>query len=229
MAFVRHEKKYICTPQMVKILYARLKGLLKPDPYASDCSYTVYSLYFDSNINISALENSAGDVKRAKYRIRYYNNLDGLKLEKKQKINGLTHKTAVPITKFQAEQFMAGNISEALHSKEPLIKELAFKIATEHFAPKVIVVYTRYPFVCATSNIRVTLDTNICCSHQTNMFLNGNFAKIPLGTGSANIMEVKYNQVLPSYIKLALSEPNLTQSTFSKYYLGRKRATQIGR
>ena len=229
MAFARHEKKYICTPQTIKIMHSRLKGLLKPDPHTNLGAYTVYSLYFDSNINISAAENDAGDIKRAKYRIRYYNALEGLKLEKKQKINGLTQKDSVPITQTQAESLISGDVAKLLHSKEPLLKEMAIKIATQHFTPKVIVVYTRYPFVCPTSDIRVTLDTKICCSYQTDRFLNGGFAKIPLAATTSNIMEVKFNQVLPSYIKMALSDDSLIQSTFSKYYLARKRAAEIGR
>ncbi|MBQ7045352.1 MAG: polyphosphate polymerase domain-containing protein [Clostridia bacterium] len=229
MAFARHEKKYICTPQTIKIMHSRLKGLLKPDPHTNFGAYTVYSLYFDSNINISAAENDAGDIKRAKYRIRYYNALEGLKLEKKQKINGLTQKDSVPITHKQAESLISGDVAKLLHSKEPLLKEMAIKIATQHFTPKVIVAYTRYPFVCPTSDIRVTLDTNICCSYQTDRFLNRSFARIPLAATASDIMEVKFNQVLPSYIKMALSDDSLIQSTFSKYYLARKRAAEIGR
>ena len=133
------------------------------------------------------------------------------------------------ITRKQAENLISGDVAKLLHSKEPLLKEMAIKIATQHFTPKVIVVYTRYPFVCPTSDIRVTLDTNICCSYQTDRFLNGSFARIPLAATASDIMEVKFNQVLPSYIKMALSDDSLIQSTFSKYYLARKRAAEIGR
>lgn len=229
MAFVRNEKKYICTPHLIEIFKARLKGLLRQDSNAKNFNYQVFSLYFDSDINISVYENELGAAKRAKYRIRYYNDCDGLKLEKKQKINGLIHKTATPITRQTAEKLMRGDAAEFLHSKDPILRELAIKIMTEHFTPKVIIAYTRYPFVCPTSNIRVTLDTNICCSYQTDLFLKGTFARIPLNSTGANLMEVKYDKVLPSYIKSVISEPNLTQSTFSKYYLGRKKTAEFGR
>ena len=230
MTFTRHEKKYICSPSMITVLDSRLKSLLRTDPNADTTGvYTVCSLYFDNRRDISKTLNEAGVDKRAKYRIRYYNGGEGLKLEKKEKNNGLSSKTSVAINLDQAQRLMRGDVSKLLHSTDPLLRELSVKIATENYSPKVIVIYDRKPYTAPTSNIRVTLDTNICCSYQTDRFLEGDFVKVPLKTTGMHLMEVKYDYILPSYITGALSYRDLNQCTFSKYYLSRQKAAQIRR
>lgn len=88
--------------------------------------------------------------------------------------------------------------------------------------PVVIVQYTRMPFVCDAGNVRVTFDDAITSSNDIAGFLQ---PEIPLrsvlGTGES-ILEVKWDELLPSYIREQIGLDSLQWTSFSKYYLCRK-------
>ena len=229
MEFLRHENKYLCTNEMIAIERGRISHITKIDSFAdTNGRYSVSSLYFDSSTNISAALNDAGADKRKKYRIRYYDNLDVIKLEKKEKQNGLCNKTSVIISLNTAKKLASGDVASLLNTTDvPLVKELCVKILTYGFKPKVIVTYEREAYLHQTGNVRVTFDTNICCSHQTDRFFDGDYLKIPVLSPNTHLLEVKYDNILPSFIRQTLALRNLNQTTFSKYYLSRAAAKKL--
>ena len=88
--------------------------------------------------------------------------------------------------------------------------------------PVVIVQYARMPFVCDAGNVRVTFDDSIASANDIAGFLQ---PEIPLrsvlGTGES-ILEVKWDELLPSYVKEQMALDSLQWTSFSKYYLCRK-------
>lgn len=103
------------------------------------------------------------------------------------------------------------------------IVPLPHKITTviKEFVPKIIIDYEREAFVETISNIRVTLDYNISASDEIEQFLEGNYIKTPVLEKGKHILEVKFDDIFPSYIKAVLQSNVLIQQSFSKYYLGR--------
>ena len=102
-----------------------------------------------------------------------------------------------------------------------LLKEFCIDIASKGFRPKVIINYEREAFVEPINNIRITLDYNISASDKFESFLNGNYMRIPILEKEKHVLEVKFDEVLPSYVKAVLQANVLLQRSFSKYYLGR--------
>ena len=89
-------------------------------------------------------------------------------------------------------------------------------------APKVLIVYDRTAFVDPVGNVRITFDRNIRATRAWQSFLEeacpGYVSVLPKGM---HLLEVKYDELLPDYLKNALELNRLTQTSFSKYYLGR--------
>ena len=71
-------------------------------------------------------------------------------------------------------------------------------------------------------NVRVTLDQNISSSRDIMCFLEEDIRKRPILAAGQHVLEVKYDEFLPDYIRSNLQLQNLRQTAFSKYYLCRK-------
>ena len=111
----REERKYFCSDYQLEILKHRLKAILPYDVHQKDSSYTISSLYFDTADNQCYYENSAGVDDRKKYRIRIYDHSDSnIRFEIKEKLRGKTKKSAVPITRSQCEDLIAGHFLPAV-------------------------------------------------------------------------------------------------------------------
>ena len=202
----------------------RAQGLLERDAHAgADGAYLIRSLYFDSPDDDCFYENENGVDPREKYRIRFYNcDASRISLECKAKTSGMTRKTACPITSDQCRQFMAGEIPEPERDVSQKQAAMFMQMRQKSLRPVVIVQYTRMPFVCDAGNVRVTFDDAITSSNDIAGFLQ---PEIPLrsvlGTGES-ILEVKWDELLPSYIKEQMGLDSLQWTSFSKYYLCRK-------
>ena len=74
-------------------------------------------------------------------------------------------------------------------------------------------------------NVRVTFDRNIRSSSVIGSFLeNGLFVRPVMPVGQ-HVLEVKYDEFIPDYIKDSLEIGSLRQTAYSKYYLCRKFST----
>ena len=102
----RHELKFIVSDVKLKIIEYRLKPLMHTDVHQEGNSYAIRSLYFDDRYNSCLKENESGSNNRSKYRIRIYNASSQLiKLEKKQKCNGMTRKKVSTISLTEVSHF----------------------------------------------------------------------------------------------------------------------------
>lgn len=180
-------------------------------------------MYFDDYKDSCARENVAGEGKRFKYRIRYYgSNSDKLWLEKKEKLNSYCHKRQCAVSTEEYRSIIEGRALDVFwNTKEKLLKEFCIDIVTKRFVPRIIIDYEREAFVEIIANVRITLDYNISASDEIEEFLSGNYMKIPVLEKKKHVLEVKFDDVLPSHIKRVLQSNVLGQRSFSKYYLGR--------
>lgn len=210
----RHEYKHSITPADMVTLRMRLSAVMQHDSFTVGGKYFIRSLYFDNIFDKALLEKLNGVNQREKFRIRYYNgDTSFIRLEKKAKFGGLSSKLSVPLTYEQADLLARG--IPVRDSKNELINELAFKMDTQLLKPKTIVDYTREAFVYPVGNVRVTLDCNIRTGMDPTELLDPNCVTVP--TGEDIILEVKWDEYLPSAIEQAVQLGSRQTSSFSKY------------
>ena len=117
---------------------------------------------------------------------------------------------------------MSGDVSDLFwETDQPLERQFCIEIMNRCFTPKIIVNYERIAFVEETTNVRITFDKNISVSDDFDHFLSGGYLSIPIQPLDEHVLEVKFDEILPGYMKNILTKQELIQSAFSKYYLGR--------
>ena len=213
----RHEWKHEINISDMIAIRQRLRAVAKPDSHAVDGRYLIRSLYFDDSADTALREKLDGVNRREKFRIRYYNGDTSLiHLEKKSKWNGLGAKQMVELTQAEAQAIVDGSLDWMPSSGRPLVQELYNKMKSKGLRPKTIVDYTREPFIYAPGNVRVTLDYNIRTGLGCTDFLNADCVTIPAGDAPI-ILEVKWDEFLPSIIRDAVQLNSRRAAAFSKY------------
>ncbi len=207
------------------MLKSRISQVLELDPHTpSNGRYLIHSLYFDDYKDTSVDTTHSGHSKRFKWRIRYYgDDLSYIVLEKKEKLESRCHKKSCKLTLDEFNSIVDGNVADLVYAtNKPLIKELAVDMIANQYKPKVIVDYERIAYVEPITNVRITFDMKISASYELDKFISGdyqNYYVLPSGT---NLLEVKFDDILPSHIRRIVESYNFKQTSFSKYYYGRK-------
>ena len=213
----RHEWKHVINASDMIALRQRLGAVARPDPHGANGKYLIRSLYFDDLADRALREKLDGINRREKFRIRYYNGDTSLiHLEKKSKWNGLGAKERAVLAAAEARAIAGGSLDWMPSSDRPLVQELYHKMKSNGLRPKTIVDYTREAFVYPPGNARVTLDYNIRTSLGCTDFLNPGCVTIPAGDAPI-ILEVKWDEFLPSVIRDAVQLPGRRAAAFSKY------------
>lgn len=217
----RHEAKHEISSLDMLILRQRLRAVMHTDPHAINGQYEIRSLYFDSPEDKALGEKLDGVSIREKYRIRFYNHDPSvIHLERKLKHGSLGYKAFTTLTEAQARSIADGDTAWMSRSSDEVILGFYSRIRSEGLAPKVIVDYTRVPFVFAPGNVRVTLDYNIRTALRSTDFLNPNCTTIPVPE-SPCILEVKWDNYLPDIIRDAVQLGDRHAAAYSKYAASR--------
>ncbi|MBQ2833300.1 MAG: polyphosphate polymerase domain-containing protein [Clostridia bacterium] len=216
---LRHELKYFITPAEMQVLRGILTPAMQLDPNGDENNqYHIRSLYFDT-INDDALEEKiAGVGNRKKYRIRIYNFSDKvIKLECKSKYGDLISKQSVTIPRELADQLIAGDPEGLQRMRHPLLHDMFREMRTRLLRPAVIVDYTREAYIHPAEEVRITFDKTLRTGlYSTDMF-NRHIPTYPVFDDPVEILEVKYDEFLPSYIQSILSGITAQRSAISKY------------
>lgn len=223
----RHELKYLVDERDLFLLNNKLTGILKTDSHYQNGTYEIRSVYFDDYKDTALKQNLMGVSPRFKYRIRIYNGSNSyIHLEKKIKSHDMTCKESCNLTYEECRQLLEGNYSISPNDGE-FLKQFKAYAAIHLLKPKVIVVYERKAFICPNGNTRITFDRNISSSMDIEHFFEPQIAKRPIMASGKHVLEVKYDEFLPKYIRKALNTGKMERSTFSKYYLCRKHSSNI--
>lgn len=230
MSDLRHEYKYILDYWQETLLLIKAEGMLARDAHVGpDGAYCISSLYFDDCYNTCYYENESGIDQRAKYRIRIYNqNRNKIRLEKKIKSFGMTKKESCEITETQCRDFMRGEVPQLPGDADEMSIRLFAEMRIRNMMPKVIVTYERIPFVYPAGNVRITFDRKITSSYDVEAFMGQETAMRPILPNGRSVLEIKWDETLPQYIRHYLKLDDLRWTNFSKYYLCRKYSTNGG-
>ena len=213
----RYEIKYGLTAVDAAILEARLSALLRKDENARGGVYEIRSIYFDDAGDTHLREVEGGLSDRCKWRIRFYDrNPQYICLERKHKRNAMTLKESCPIDRTQMDALLRGL---SVEGGQPLLDDFLAARSARGYRPCITIDYQRIPFVYAAGDVRITLDSQIACSAD---FSNPFGCTGPSFPVPGRVLEVKYTDFLPDFIRLALQINHLSPTAFSKYALGRK-------
>ncbi len=216
----RHEYKYLCTSEQLVLLNARLKNVMSLDANVGDQNiYRIRSVYFDDYNNSNYYDNENGMYKRAKWRIRTYNeDRSKIKLEYKIKENTLICKKSYNLTIDQYHCIMNKEILSVHDEENMLLNRFILESREKLLTPKVIVGYERKPYIYKNGNVRVTFDMNIYGTTDTNGLFDIDIRKRNILPTGVHVLEVKFDEFIPDFIYNVLQIGDLRQCAFSKYY-----------
>ncbi len=213
----RHEWKHEISFADLLAIRQRMRAIAEPDPHAVGGRYRIRSLYFDNAGDKALREKLDGLDSREKFRIRYYNgDTSMIRLEKKSRRGGLGAKFTAPLSAQEAQAIVDGELDWMRDSGRPLVTELRCKMLYQGLAPRTIVDYTREPFIYRPGNVRVTLDYDIRTGLGCTDFLDPDCVTVPAGDAPI-LLEVKWDEFLPSVIRDAVQTPGRRAGSFSKY------------
>lgn len=207
------------------MLKSRLSQILDIDPNTPpNGRYLVHSLYFDDHVNTSLATTNSGLSNRFKWRIRYYgNDLNYIVLEKKEKKESRCHKKSCKLTIDEYYKIVDGDILDLVYdTQKSLIKELAVDMLTKNYKPNIIIDYERIAYVEPITNVRITFDMKISASYELDKFIDGDYLNFYVMPSGMNLLEVKFDEILPSHIRRIVESYGFKQTSFSKYLYGRK-------
>ena len=214
----RNELKHVISAGDKAAICAGLRAAAQLDPHAEEKGcYLIRSLYFDNPSDKALREKIDGVNEREKFRIRYYNfDSSVIRLEKKVKRNGVGFKVSAGLTAQEVQSILEGDTDWMLCSGRALVVELYAKMKSQGLRPKTLVDYTRTPFIYGPGNVRVTIDENIRTGIRCTDFLNPGCVTVPAAPGLI-LLEVKWDEYLPSVIRQAVQVRNRPAGAFSKY------------
>lgn len=219
----RSEWKFYISLGEYHYLKGMLGSIMTPDMYMGDRGeYYIRSLYFDSVDNIDYVTKLAGIERRKKIRIRIYDTeSEKAKLEIKNRFNSYMLKESLSIKREDVCGLISGDYS-VLDKYDSTVAGKAKNImAGGLYSPKTVVDYEREAFTYPEHNVRVTFDKNIRAAASDRIY-DSNLPMTPLLREPVMVLEVKYDQVLPQFIKDAISTARLLNSSVSKYCMARE-------
>ena len=220
----RHEYKYFISFGEYAHLSRTLDHVLQRDSNGDEFNeYHIRSLYFDDEYDTAFVDKMSGVQGRDKYRIRIYNFSDRLiRLERKSKYGDGIAKQSVAISRELCDQLCAGVPDGLERSDQPLLRDMYKQMRLKGLQPVVIVDYVREAYIHPAEHVRITFDKQL----RTGLFSHDLFDRwlptvCPLEDNSM-ILEVKYDNYLPDYIRRLLWSCNAMRSAISKYTLCRR-------
>lgn len=223
---LRHELKYFISDMQYHVLSRMLDHTLHRDPNGDENNeYHIRSLYFDGVFDNALYDKVNGVPSREKYRIRIYNMRDTrILLECKSKIGSLISKRSVEIPRDLCEQLMAGDPTGLERTRSGLLRDMFREMTVNLLRPTVVVDYVREAYLHPAEEVRITFDKQLRTGMKHFDIFDPQLPTIPPLDNGETILEVKYNQVLPPYIRDILNTycPNAQNSAVSKYVLCRR-------
>ncbi len=218
----RYENKYILTTAGYRMLRTRLRALMEGDANINERGeYFIRSLYFDDAFQTGLTDKREGALLREKFRIRFYNMDDSfIRLESKQKHDYLTKKESAVLTRTMVEDILAGELWDLYDTDQPLLRSFYLKSRNRRLRPAVIVDYTREAYTF--EDVRITFDKDIRTANYDTDLFDPDLLTVPVLPGDRMILEVKYDDALPTAIARLLAPVPAVRTAFSKYDMCRQ-------
>jgi len=224
----RYEYKYLIGRGISRGVTTFLSQYLELDEYClkeENHNYTVRSIYYDNPSFTCFHEKLDGQKYREKFRIRTYNGpgTAPIFLEDKKKNGSFYEKYRAELNDYTMRMIddphfdsnEEGSIPEKYKS---LIERFLFHLRGKAYFPAVLVAYDREAYVEPEgNNIRVTLDKNLRAVLFPNLNQIYEEERLEYILYNWIILEVKFSQIVPRWLKRLVSLFNLNRQACSKY------------
>ena len=226
---LRHELKYYINYDVYYVLQKRLQKVIQMDENMPDEEgYLVSSIYFDDMYHSAVEEKIAGTRFRKKFRIRSYQlNNQLIRLECKRKYNEYISKTSAKLSLEEYNQIMNGKYDSLIMRKEQVCKELFCYNRTKLMKPVVAVEYRREAYVSPLGNVRITFDKEISASTGTLDMFSPQYHTSKVLPDDIMVLEVKYDDYIPSHILSILQTAMTDRCAISKYVMCREEKRMV--
>jgi hypothetical protein len=232
----RFEKKYLLNLKQYLYLKTYFLNFFKLDNFCKNGNYIVSSLYYDTKELKFYYEKEDGEKNRTKIRLRTYQNSKGLNLqgenmvnlEIKKRINQNVFKKRSLLNESVCKKFIQSPNFEFIQNyKTNALVEAAYISTINSLIPKIVVIYDREAYfskICA--NVRLTFDHNLRYRIY-NLTPNNISNTLSIIPEDYIIMELKYNTILPLFITKIIRNFDISQCTFSKYYISLEKSMRF--
>jgi len=227
---LRHELKFYINYLEYNTLRQRLKLFMKEDSFRPEYDgYHVRSLYFDDIHDSALYEKNFGVFKRQKYRIRIYNKEDSkIRLERKSKYGQYISKETALLSKNEYKRLVMDNNSDFLLMSGNLLKRSFYlEIYNNLMKPKVIVDYKREAYILGAGNVRITFDKDLEVVVNDIDIFEKRLATVRVLPEALMILEIKYDDFLPDYIRNLIQFASHDICAISKYVMCREALNQL--
>lgn len=226
---LRHELKYYINYDVYHVLRKRLREVIQMDKNMPDEEgYLVSSIYFDDMYHSAVEEKIAGTRFRKKFRIRSYElNNQLIRLECKSKYNEYISKTSAKLSLEEYNRIMNGNYDNLIKREEQVCKELFCYNRTKLLKPVVVVEYRREAYISPLGNVRITFDKEISSSTGTLDMFSPNYHTSKVLPDDIMVLEVKYDDYIPSHILSILQTAMTDRCAISKYVMCREEKRRV--
>ena len=136
------------------------------------------------------------------------------------KHNNLTSKEQMLISRNIYSKILNGKINE-IKSPEGLLEEFLSEIKLKGLIPSIIVEYNRVAFIYPVSEVRITFDSNIKSGLYNYDLFDDKSPTYRVIENDKQVMEVKYNEVLPLHIANILCSVPSVREAVSKFAICR--------
>ena len=204
---LRHELKYFISPTDYQVVSRVLDKVLWRDQNGDENNeYHIRSLYFDTRFDDAVLDKINGVKSRDKFRIRIYNFSDRLiRMECKTKVGQLISKRSIAIPRLLAEQLIAADPTGLERTRSGLLRDVYREMAMNGLHPVVLVDYVREAYVHPAEEVRITFDKQLHTGLKSIDLFNPYVPTVSPFDNGEIIMEIKFNRVMPPYIRDLLS------------------------
>lgn len=217
----RHEEKFIIDYGQYLLVRSRAEAAMETDAHARDGSYIITSLYYDDRFDTALDEKLDGVKVHTKYRVRTYDSdRSFIRLERKVKRGIMTEKHSIRLSEEEIALLSdtTADLSEFTGRRAVMLLEMRAK----GLLPAVTVRYKRDAFVYPGTDTRLTFDTNVeALPPDASYLFDTDCAGIPALPQNRVIMEVKYGDYLPAFVRKIASCDSM-QLSVSKYALCRE-------
>jgi hypothetical protein len=228
----RFELKYLLEPEQALAVRELVAAHLVLDENGAGqpgLSYPVHSLYLDSPDLAIFWSTINGDKNRYKLRVRFYNDLPDspVFLEIKRRVNGCILKQRGGVHKHAIARLLEGHLpapGDLLKADARSVQavhrfiELATRIQA---VPQAHVYYQREAYVDPVhDNVRVTMDRDVLTQPRSEVSFKTEMVSPSRPFGDRVILELKFTDRFPDWLRLMVERFGLTQCGAAKYCEG---------
>jgi len=224
MEIKRHELKYYINYIDYMYLSSILSNLFNKDRYEEKIDgYHVRSIYFDNKSDNNYYQKLSGIENRKKYRIRIYNlRSDAVRLEIKNKDNNIISKETIFINRDDVKAITSGEYECLLKYDNRVARKIYSEFKKDYYKPVVMIDFIRCAYYYDFYDLRITFDKQLK-KNEINIYdiFKKNLTMDAVLNSNKIILEIKYNNILPIWIKNLLQISRFERCAISKYTLSR--------